>query len=647
MKTRELIDLELIDDNPWQPRGAIIEDEGLRELADSIHEIGLLQAPLGRRTEVGRVQSAFGHRRTAACRLLHAEGKAGPQIEMDVAELTDEQMAIMALTENERRKQLTQIEVLRAHKRAIDETSLTVQDLADRLGLDRSTVSNNLRVLELPDFVLEHVESGALRISAARDFLVLQNGGHAHTKDMGDVVTQITRTWGDRGAPDWSRRHVRQLICKRVSFNETDFRPLGPRPRHFEGGAAREAAFDIDAFSAAHQGALHTIPADGDGGEKYDSSRVWTCDVKAWRNLQTQSTREANKEAKASGQERPASSNNKNPGREEQFSSLLATDPVWVTIAAAREKPGPARPVVDEEREQLGSRAQFQEIGHNEKFWKVLQKARAEDVYSWDKESGGLVPPWFPDLKECQRKCTIGAAYAKSKYGYPLNEATLVCFNKEHYQEKLQAGEAKHKAKMEEQRVGMDRQDLKAVKKLAGDLQGVSDAGSYAILLSTLTAEPRLEWLNPLGAWHKDYSYESASTARARELLGLEPTTDHRGRSPQTYIDLAELASIETGNLRELVASLLTHHLRLAGRIEAVSWEPAESTTTNDDENADEKRRRLDRERKQRQREEGKCHECTKDALPGLTVCAQCRDAKKLRNALRYSKGTPALAGNS
>ena len=273
MKTRDQVDLELLDDNPWQPRQEIHQD-ALRELADSIRQLGLLQAPLGRRIEGERVQLAFGHRRVAACRLLHQEGAGNPHIDMDLSDISDEDMAVLALTENERRQQLTQIEVVRAHKRAINETALTVQALALRLGMDRSTLANNLRVLELPDFVLEHVESGALRISAARDFLVLQNGGHAHTKDMGDVVTQITRSWGDRGAPDWSRRHVRQLICKRVSFNETDFRPLGPRPRHFEGGAAREAAFDIDAFSAAHQGALHTIPADGDGDGRRSTTRL-------------------------------------------------------------------------------------------------------------------------------------------------------------------------------------------------------------------------------------------------------------------------------------------------------------------------------------------------------------------------------------
>ena len=161
MKTREQVDLVLIDDNPWQPRQEI-DQEALQELAESIKQLGLLQAPLGRRIEGGRVQWAFGHRRVAACRLLHGQGAGLPHVDMDLADLSDEAMAVMGLTENELRKQLTQIEVVKAHKRAIDETSLSVEHLARQLGMDRSTLSNNLRVLELPDLVLEHVESGAL-----------------------------------------------------------------------------------------------------------------------------------------------------------------------------------------------------------------------------------------------------------------------------------------------------------------------------------------------------------------------------------------------------------------------------------------------------------------------------------------------------
>ena len=97
-KTREQVDLELINDNPWQPRQAI-DQEALQNLAESIRHLDVLQAPLGRRVQNGRVQLAFGHSRVGACRMLHQEGARGPHIDMDVADLSDEGMAVMALAE--------------------------------------------------------------------------------------------------------------------------------------------------------------------------------------------------------------------------------------------------------------------------------------------------------------------------------------------------------------------------------------------------------------------------------------------------------------------------------------------------------------------------------------------------------------------
>ena len=138
MKDRVAIPLRLIDDNPWQPR-AEMDREGLEELANSIGQVGLLQSPLVRLSpsDAERYELAFGHRRVAACRLLFEQGGllpdapadlGEPHIEADVvADLSDEDMAIIALTENQRRKDLSQIEVARAHKRAIEETDLTVQ----------------------------------------------------------------------------------------------------------------------------------------------------------------------------------------------------------------------------------------------------------------------------------------------------------------------------------------------------------------------------------------------------------------------------------------------------------------------------------------------------------------------------------------
>ena len=202
-KTRDRIALDVIDDNPWQPREAR-DPDSLEELADSIRQIGLLQTPLARPAADGRFELAFGYRRIAAVRLLQQREEWGDYVDLDIEDLTDERMAVIALSENVQRKQLISIEVVRAHRRAIDETKLTIQALADQIGMSRPNLSNNLRVLELPDFILEHVESGDLSLSVAREFLVLQHDGHAHLEDMQSVVRSISRVFGSRGAPDWT-----------------------------------------------------------------------------------------------------------------------------------------------------------------------------------------------------------------------------------------------------------------------------------------------------------------------------------------------------------------------------------------------------------------------------------------------------------
>ena len=585
MRTREQVDLELIDDNPWQPRQAI-DPDALDDLAESIHQLGLLQSPLGRRSPdvSDRIQTAFGHRRVAACRLLYQQGRWERYIEMDVADLTDEEMAVMALTENESRKQLSQIEVVRAHKRAIDETSLSVQALADKLAMNRPTLANNLRILELPDFILEHVESGDLRITVARDFLMLQNADHAHTEDMQAIVEGIVNPYYARqGLPDWRRSNVRRAISERVAYNETDYRPLGPRTGHGTAGAAREATFDVDAFATERPDALHTIPG-GDGpDEKHEGSRLWTCAVKDWTRAQTRATREANQEAVESGRARPAAPSKKAVSRDKQFEQLLARDPVWKQITVSRETPGPNRPTTDEEREQLGTRSEFQDLGsYGNGFWKILEKADPRSPQEWERKSGGGVPPWFPDLKECQ-ECTIGATYAKSRGGYPLRDPTLVCINQDHYLEKVRVGEAAYREKKAAQRTGFDRQDSKAVERFIRELVPLSDDACRALAVSLLAARPALEWQHPLGIFHEEWSYEAAPAARVRELTsGKSVGNGSQWNQRKTVIDLDSLQSVTSGELRELLAALMTHHLRLAGELETVPQQTPDTLPANE-----------------------------------------------------------------
>ena len=111
-------------------------------------------------TEDGFYEMAFGHSRVASLRQLHSQKKWPATVTVKVADLSDEAMAYSALSENRARKDLTPLEELTAWGKALEIESLTIQALADRVGVDRSTMSKNLAILGLPDVVLQHVAMG-------------------------------------------------------------------------------------------------------------------------------------------------------------------------------------------------------------------------------------------------------------------------------------------------------------------------------------------------------------------------------------------------------------------------------------------------------------------------------------------------------
>ena len=106
-----------------------------------------------------------------------------------------------------------------------------------------------------------------------------------------------------------------------MTNNEQDFRPLGSRETGMPGlaGAARETTFDVEAFSADRPDALHMIPVG-------DKSRVWICDVREWRRRQTQTSREANKQAEVSRTKTKAGGSSA-PSSDKQFERAQARIP--------------------------------------------------------------------------------------------------------------------------------------------------------------------------------------------------------------------------------------------------------------------------------------------------------------------------------
>ena len=168
----EKINLELIDGNPYQTRAGV-DHEHIEALAEDIWKNGLLQIPVGRR--VGeRVQLAFGHNRLAAYWL---NTKLDPDIygvmPVEIRLLSDEQMALLAWSENEKRQQLTPLERAQAIKRMMESFSWTQQDLADKLDMARSTLANLLRLLNLPQPILWNLNKGLLSQRQAMALLPL------------------------------------------------------------------------------------------------------------------------------------------------------------------------------------------------------------------------------------------------------------------------------------------------------------------------------------------------------------------------------------------------------------------------------------------------------------------------------------------
>ncbi len=161
------VELEKIIPNEFQPRKHF-DDEKLQELAASIKEQGVIQ-PIIVHKSGGGYQLIAGERRWRAARL--AGLKTIPAL---VKEATKRELLEMALIENIQREDLNPLEAAEAYKRLQDEFNLTQEDLAKRVGKERSTITNFLRILGLPKEVKHDLVTGALSMGHAKAILSLE-----------------------------------------------------------------------------------------------------------------------------------------------------------------------------------------------------------------------------------------------------------------------------------------------------------------------------------------------------------------------------------------------------------------------------------------------------------------------------------------
>jgi ParB family chromosome partitioning protein len=162
------IQISKIHPNPFQPRQDF-DDRALQELKDSIVEKGIIQ-PITVRARDGEYQVIAGERRLRACQSLGRE--TIPAFVMDVK--SDEDMLEIALIENVQREKLNPIELAISLQRLIDECHLTQDDVAKKIGKDRSTITNFLRILKLPEEIKDSIRKDQLSMGHARALLGLK-----------------------------------------------------------------------------------------------------------------------------------------------------------------------------------------------------------------------------------------------------------------------------------------------------------------------------------------------------------------------------------------------------------------------------------------------------------------------------------------
>ncbi|MCX5858609.1 MAG: ParB/RepB/Spo0J family partition protein [Proteobacteria bacterium] len=203
------LSLDEILPSPWQPRRTI-DPEKISELAKSIQESGLLQPITVRRTPAG-FELVAGERRWRASR------EAGQtHVDAIVREVTDAEALMLSLIENIQRDDLNPIEEAQGYARIAEEFNLSQEEIAQKMGKDRATVANFLRLLKLPEEVRKEIQKGTLSAGHGRSLLALEGA---------PAQREIARLVISKGL---SVRAVEELIHRMKTGKKKTVGPLTP-----------------------------------------------------------------------------------------------------------------------------------------------------------------------------------------------------------------------------------------------------------------------------------------------------------------------------------------------------------------------------------------------------------------------------------
>jgi ParB family chromosome partitioning protein len=247
-ETPQTLPVDLIDPNPHQPR-RLFQNERLAELAQSIRTNGIVQPLVVRRTGE-RYQLVAGERRWRAAKL--AEVLDVPVVIRDVP---DERLLEISLVENIQREELNPIETAHAFARLAEELQLSAEQIGLRTGKDRSTITNFVRLLQLPEDLQQLVAERRLSAGHARCLLslptiALQREVAEKAVAQGWNVRQTERTT-QRMMADRQPKHVDEVQVDpnvKAAIQEME-RVLGTRVRILEKGK-KGGKIEIDYYSS-------------------------------------------------------------------------------------------------------------------------------------------------------------------------------------------------------------------------------------------------------------------------------------------------------------------------------------------------------------------------------------------------------------
>ena len=158
------IEIDLIDLNPYQPR-TNFNQKDIDELASSIKELGLIQ-PITIKTKDNRYELISGERRLRAFKILKLKS-----IPAYVRKANDQASLEMALVENIQRKDLDPIEIAISYNRLIEELSISHEEMSKRVGKDRSTISNYIRLLKLDPIIQSGIRDNFISMGHGRSLI--------------------------------------------------------------------------------------------------------------------------------------------------------------------------------------------------------------------------------------------------------------------------------------------------------------------------------------------------------------------------------------------------------------------------------------------------------------------------------------------